>query len=64
MKSELMDLLVETQRSSSSALIRGDFGPMYTTAGKDPSLRALRHTVVLCQPSRLAASLIVRNIVP
>jgi hypothetical protein len=59
MKSLFNDFEREIHRSSSTALIRGLLGPMYVTVGKDLSARAFRHTVVLCQPSRFAASVIV-----
>lgn len=51
----------EIHRSNSSELILGLFGPMYVRTGKDLSERTLRHTVVLCHPSRAAASPIVIN---
>ncbi len=51
----------EIHLSSSAELIRGLLGPMYVTTGKDLSKRTLRHTVVLCHPSRRAASAIEIN---
>jgi len=51
----------DIHRSNSTELILGLFGPMYVSTGKDLSERTLRHTVVLCHPSRSAASPIVIN---